>query len=354
MPSPPPSSGTTGHRSRRRLLLGASAGLGLGLLAPTGARAREAPRIAHVMSFDSPWRWTDGQLQGFREGLGLPRADIRVFQMDVKRHPSDAAKAERGRAARAFVDAFAPDLLYASDDDAQLHVSRHYLGTRLPVVFSGVNRDAAAHGFDGVPNVTGVLEREHVAETLRLLRELVPGLRRVTVLSDAGDYWDAVIRRVHQGLDAVGGLAPARVVRPQTLAEYQRAVEQARGEADALLHLGILSFLDAGGRPVPYPVVQRWVVEHSLLPDASFWIDRVFHGTLASVTVSELEQGRSAGRLARAILVDGTAPSALPMRATTQGHPAINLKRAQALGLTVRSTQLLQSEVVRSYDWDPR
>jgi ABC-type uncharacterized transport system substrate-binding protein len=306
------------------------------------------------MSFDSPWRWTDGQLLGFREGLGLPDAEIRVFQMDVKRHGSDAAKAERGRQARAFVDAFAPDLLYTSDDDAQRHVSQHYLGTRLPVVFSGVNLDPAAHGFDKAPNVTGVLEREHVAETLRLLRELVPGLRRVTVLSDEGAYWDAVIQRVHRGAAEAGGLAAVQVLRTRTLADFQRAVEQSRGEADALLHLGILTLVDGGGRPVPYQAVQRWVAEHSSLPDASFWIDRVFHGTLASVTVSEMEQGRAAGALARAILVDGAVPGTLPMRATTKGHPAINLKRARALGLTVRSTQLLQSEIVRGYEWETR
>ncbi len=342
------------RRSTRRLAIGVAAALAVVALAPRPARARPAPRIAHVMSFDSPWRWTDGQLQGFREGLGLPEADIRVFQMDVKRHASDAAKAERGRQARAFVDAFAPDLLYASDDDAQQHVTRHYLGTRLPLVFSGVNRDPAAHGFEGVANVTGVLEREHVQETLRLLRELVPSLRRVTVLSDEAGYWDAVIQRVREGAAAVPGLAPVEVRRVRTLADYQQAVRQAPGAADALLHLGILTLVDAAGRPVPYQAVQRWVVEHSPLPDASFWIDRIFHGTLASVTVSEMEQGRAAGRLARAILVDGTPPASMPVRATTKGQPAINLKRAQALGLTVRSTQLLQSEIVRGYEWESR
>lgn len=348
-----PSGAPTATR-RRHVVLGGAGSLVLGAFVPRVTRARAAPRIAHVMSFDSPWRWTDGQLNGFREALGLPEADIRVFQMDVKRHASDAAKAERGREARAFVDAFAPDLLYASDDDAQQHVTRHYLGTRLPLVFSGVNRDPASHGFDGAANVTGVLEREHAAETLRLLRELLPTLRRVTVLSDEGTYWDAVIQRVQQGAAAVGGLAPLQVVRTRTLADYQRAVSAARGEADALLHLGVLTLVDGAGRPVPYQAVQRWVVEHSVLPDASFWIDRVFHGTLASVTVSEMEQGRAAGRLARAILVDGAAPASLPIRATTKGHPAINLKRAQALGLTVRSTQLLQSEIVRGYEWDGR
>jgi ABC-type uncharacterized transport system substrate-binding protein len=342
-----------GHAWRRRIVLGAAA-TGVALLLPRAARARAAPRIAHVMSFDSPWRWTDGQLKGFREGLGLPAADIRIFQMDVKRHATDAAKAERGRLARAFVDDFAPDLLYASDDDAQQHVMRHYLGTRLPLVFSGVNREPAAHGFEGADNVTGVLEREHAAETLRPLRELVPGLRRVMVLSDQGSYWDAVIPRVQAGAAAVPGLAAPQVQRVRTLAEYQQAVLQAPASADALLHLGILTLVDPAGKPVPYQAVQRWVVEHSALPDASFWLDRIHHGTLASVTVSELEQGRAAGRLARAILVDGVSPGALPMRATAKGQPAISLRRAQALGITVRSTQLLQSHIVRQYEWDRR
>lgn len=348
-----PHGGPSRHR-RRRAVLAAGAGLAVASALPRWARAARSPRIAHVMSFDSPWRWTDGQLKGFTETLDLPGADIRVFQMDVKRHAHADAKAERGRLARAFVDEFRPDLLYASDDDAQQHVTRHYLGTRLPLVFSGVNRDPVAHGFDGAPNVTGVLEREHAAETLRLLRELVPGLRRILVLSDHGSYWDAVIERVHVGLAAVGGMAPARVERMGTMGEYQKAVTAAVGHADALLHLGILTLTDASGVAVPYQAVQRWVAEHGTLPDASFWIDRIHHGTLASVTVSELEQGRAAGRLARAILVDGVTPSSLPMKPTVKGQPAINLKRARALGVTVRSTQLLQSEVVVGYEWERR
>ncbi len=348
------SRGTAAMSPRRRLLMGTAAALALAGIGMPRARASAAPRIAHVMSFDSPWRWTDGQLSGFREALALPGADIRVFQMDTKRHSSDEAKAERGRLARAFIDDFRPDLLYGSDDDAQQHVARHYVGTKLPLVFSGVNRDPQAHGFEGAPNVTGALEREHVPETLRLLRELVPGLRRLTVLSDHGAYWDAVIQRVQEGTAALGGLAPVQVVRTHHVAEYQQAVLAAQGSADALMHLGILTLVDAADRPVPYQTVQRWVVEHSKLPDASFWLDRIHHGTLASVTVSELEQGRAAGRLARAILVDGVSPGTLPMRPTAKGQPAISLRRAKALGLTVRSTQLLQSNIVRQYEWEPR
>ena len=97
--------------------------------------------------------------------------------------------------------------------------------------------------------------------------------------------------------------------------------------------------------------VQRWAAEHSLLPDASFWIDRVHHGNLASVTVSELAQGRSAGLLARAILREGRAPASLPVVPTTQGQPAISLARARQLGIQVSSSLLLSAEVVRHFAW---
>ena len=324
--------------------------LGLGL--PLFVRAKPAPRIFHVMSFDSPWRWTDGQLAGFQEALDEPQAQWRVFQMDVKRHSSEAARAERGRMARAAVADWKPDLLYLSDDDAVAQVARPLAGSALPLVFSGVNRSLAEHDLEGAPNVTGVLEREHVVETLRLLKALAPQVRRLAVISDRGSYWDTVIGRVRERLTQVDGLQLVAVDRVTDFADYQAHMKAYEAQADAVLHLGILTLADEQGRTVPYQTVQRWVAEHSPLPDASFWIDRVHHGTLASVTVSETEQGRAAGRLARAILVDRRTPISLPVEATVKGHPAICLARARQIGLSPRSTLLLSSEVVRRYAWD--
>lgn len=338
------------RRPTRRRLLASLAAAAL----PVPCRALSGPRrwrIAHVMSFSSPWRWTDGQWRGFQEGLGAADIESHVFAMDARRHVTPAALAERGRLARAFVEAVQPDLLYLTDDDAQTHVARHYAGTRLPVVFSGMNDVPARHGLADAPNVTGVLEREHAVETLRLLQALVPGVRRLLVLSGPGPYWDAVVARVTAQLRQFEGLQSVTTTRTDTFEAYRHAVQNAPAHADALLHLGILNLPGPAGETVPYSTVQRWVVENSPMPDASFWIDRVHHGTLASVTVSELEQGREAGRLARAILHEGRPPDTLPIRATTKGTPALNLTRARALGLTVQSTPLLQSEVIQGYEW---
>lgn len=322
--------------------------------APDGAAPppREGgPRILHVMSFDSPWRWTDGQLAGFRETLDEPQAQWQVFQMDVKRHASDAAKAERGRLARELVAQWRPDLVYLSDDDAVAQVARPLAGSALPIVFSGVNRALAEHGLAGAANVTGVLEREHISQTLNLLQAVAPPVRRLAVVSDLAGYWETVLERVRQRLTGDGDIALTRVLRVERYTDFQRGVLALPEVADAVLFLGIFNLAGADGVPVPYRDVQRWVVEHSRLPDASFWHDRVAHGNLVSVTVSELEQGRAAGRLARAILREGRPPASLPVQPTTQGRPTVSLARARQLGLPLRASLLLSSEVLRRFAW---
>lgn len=341
--------------NRRRFIRAATAlGIG-GLISKTGlaVATRRRTRILHVMSFDSPWRWTDGQLAGFKQGLALPDAEYRVLQMDVKRNATPEAKEARGREARAVIEAWQPDLVYTSDDHAVEYVTRHYRDSDIPFVFSGVNKTATAHGIAGATNITGVLEQEHFVESVRFLQQLAPEVRRLAVIGDQGIQWPPVIDRIRAGMANLPETRLVSVDQTATLAEFQARYLGLASRADAVVQLGIFTLKDDTGNSVPYQQVQRWIVENTRLPDISFWIDRVFHGVLASVTVSEQQQGLGAGRLARRILVDGTSPAVLPIRPSVKGHPVINLTRAGQLGLNIRSTQLLSSEVVRGFQWEP-
>jgi ABC-type uncharacterized transport system substrate-binding protein len=339
---------------RRRFLTTAAAALGYGVvLGPAALQAKpDRPlRILHVMSFDTPWRWTDGQLAGFKEGLAEPTAEYRVLQMDVRRDNSPQAKAAKGREARAIIDSWQPDLVYTSDDHAVEFVTSHYLNSDIPFVFSGVNKAPSAHGLDGVKNVTGVLEQEHFSESVRLLQQIAPQARRLAVLSDQGIQWPPVIARIRAAVPQLEAELIA-VDQVATFEQFKQALRGYDGKADAVVQLGIFGLKDAEGKNVPYQQVQRWMVENTRLPDISFWLDRVFHGVLASVTVSEHQQGFGAGRLARRILIDGKSPDSFEMKPSVKGHPVINLTRAEQLGLTVNSSLLLSSEVVRGYQWD--
>lgn len=317
-----------------------------------GVDAQAKPlRILHVMSYHSPWRWTDGQLEGFKAGLGDVRAEYRIVQMDTKNHSDNAAKEARAREARHLIDTWKPDLVYSTDDDAQEWVTRHYLNTPVPQVFSGVNKAPAHYGFDRAANVTGVLEQEHFAESVRLLKRIVPGMKRLVVVLDDAEMWGPVVQRM-RAAELPPGVEVVAWETIRTFADYQRRVAAYPDMADAIALIGIFGFKDENGRNVPYQDVLRWTAENSRLPDLGFWVDRVHHGTLAAVTVSEREQGLAAGRLARRILVEQAKPASLPMQATTKGVPVISLARAKKLGITVRAEQLLAAQVVTRFEWE--
>ncbi len=314
--------------------------------------ASKPVRILHVMSYHSPWRWTDGQLAGFKEGLGDVRAEYRVFQLDTKRASAAEEKAARGREARALVESWQPDLIYTSDDDAQDLVTRHYLNTPIVQVFSGVNKAPSVYGFDKASNVSGVLEHEHFVESVRLMKNIVPDLKRLVVVLDDAPMWGPVVDRMKAGMRELPGVSIVAWETIRSFDEYKARIKAYPQMADGIALIGIFNFKDANGKNVPYQDVLRWTAENSTLPDLGFWIDRVHYGTLVAVTVSEREQGIAAGRIARAILRDKKAPDSLPMSPTTRGLPVISLARAKKLGLKIRSEQLLSAEVITRFEWE--
>ena len=342
--------------NRRRMLARAALSLlvaaALGQAGLAAAQPARPYKILYVMSYHSPWRWTDGQLLGFKEGMAGTPSEYRVFQMDTKQNSTREAKERKGREARALIDSWKPDLVYTSDDDVQEYVAAHYVGKDLPFVFSGVNKDPQAYGFRGSRNVTGVLEQEHFVESVNLLRALAPNVKRIVAVLDDASMWAPVAARMQERMKQLPGVELVGIDTIKTWDDYRRKMAEYPARADAVALIGIFNFKDAQGRNVPYQEVLRWTAENSRLPDLGFWVDRVHFGTLAAVTVSEREQGLAAGRMAREILVDGRPPASFAMNATTKGIPVISLARARKLGLNPKSSILLSAEVVEKFEWE--
>ena len=308
-------------------------------------------KILHVMSHHSPWRWTDWQLQGFKDGLAVD-AEYHVIELNAKRNNSPEQLEARAREARALIKEWKPDLVYTSDDEAQEYVVKHYLNTELPFVFSGVNKKPELYGFTSSSNVTGVMEHEHFVESVRLLQAISPSVKRIAVVFDETPMWTQVQQRMKERVSELPGVEFSSWDVILTFDEYKDKVAEYQNTADAIALIGIFNFKDGDGKNVPYQDVLRWTADNSHLPDFGYWIDRVHYGTLAAVTVSEREQGLAAGRMARAILVDGKNPADIPMTPTAKGLPVINLARAKKLGLNVKSSILLSAEVIQQFEWE--
>ena len=309
-------------------------------------------KILHIMSYHSPWRWSDGQLSGFKDALKGLDIEYRVFQMDTKRHNEKQWKLEKGLEARDLIEAWQPDLVYATDDDAQAYVTKHFINTDTPFVFSGVQNAPEVYGFPESRNITGVLEHELFTESVKLMKDIVPEVRRIAVVFDDQSLWLPMIQRMKETSAQLDDVELIALDTIKTFAEYKQKIKEYHLTADAVALIGVFTFKDEQGSNVPLQDVLRWTAENSRLPDFSFWSTRVHYGTLCAVKVSEYKQGFSAGRMARAILTEGKSPSAFPMEPSLKGYPIVSLARAKKLGIRIKTKVLLAAEVIQHFEWD--
>lgn len=220
------------------------------------------------------------------------------------------------------------------------------------LLFYAVNAEPETYGFVGSKNVTGVLERIHFGQTVRLLKQLVPAVHKIAIITDTGKMWPPIIQTMKQsGRELLNDVEIVDYYVLNTFEEYKKTVKECMGKADAIGMLGVFEFKDENGTNVPLEQVQHWTVENSTLPDFAFWKDRVDKGTLCAITVSGLAQGLAAGKIARGILVEGRRPNSFPMNATEKGIPIINIARARKLNLNPSSSVLLTAEVVKELPW---
>lgn len=310
-------------------------------------------KILHIMSYSSPWKWTDDQFAGFKDALSDLNIEYKVFQMDINSNSSPEAEEKQGRLARELISSWEPDLVYASDDHAQQYVTEYYIDSDLPFVFSGVNASPSDYGFNNVSNITGILEREHFIQTLKLVQSIVPDIKKIGIIIDDDSItWASVIKRIKVVFMDFPEIEFELWEPIITFDQYKEKIFDAYGNIDAIALLGIFTFKDQNNKNVPYTEVLKWTAENSRIPDFSFWKDRINYGTLCTVTVSGYEQGFSAGNLAKQILQDGKSPGDLLISSNLKGEPVINLKRARDLNILVPSEVLLTSEIVDGYEWE--
>jgi ABC-type uncharacterized transport system substrate-binding protein len=310
---------------------------------PLAARAEPANRMRRIgvlsgLGLDDPESKARiaaflGELQrlGWSEG--------RNIRMDVR---SGGANAPERRKNAAELVALAPDVILAIGSISVEHLLE--VTSTVPIVFTIV-ADPVGGGFVGSlaqpgGNATGFMMFEYSlsGKWLELLKEIVPGLRRVAVLREsallAGIGQFAVIQAVAPSLGV-----DVRPIGLRDPAEIER---------------GIAAFAQApdGGLIVaagPSSVAQRELIiglaaRHKL---PAIYIERFFAaaGGLVSYGPDFVDQTRQAATYVARVL-KGEKPADLPVQAPTKYDLVINLKTAKALGLEVPPTLLARADEV--------
>ena len=189
-------------------------------------------------------------------------------------------------------------------------------------------------------NITGVtfLAVDLFSKQMELLKQVVPGLRRVAVL------WDPTMPTTTEDLAGVRAAARAlglqlKVVEARGSGDYDGAfAAMALERADALVTTGSPTFIQDRRHIVSLAAKRRLPAAYGLKEDAEA-------GGLMSYGPRQADSIRLAASYVDRIL-KGAKPADLPVEQPTKFELLINLKTAKALGLTIPPSLLQRADQV--------
>jgi putative ABC transport system substrate-binding protein len=182
---------------------------------------------------------------------------------------------------------------------------------------------------------------ETVAKCLQLLKELVPGITRTAVLSHPGNPSEATRRIILKEAEVAAQALALRLqfVEAHGPDDFEKALSEAtRARAGGLVVLTSVMFFTERARLVEVAAKHR-------LPVVYPWREPVDAGGLMAYGPNLPDLSRRAAGYVDKIL-KGAKPSDLPVEQPTKFELVVNLKAANAIGLTIPQSVLARADHV--------
>jgi len=320
----------------------------------------EKKRIMIVSSYHKEYLWSQGTNDGvcaaFLEDGSLDnkeqvaeftkndfvessKAIVKKAWMDTKRRNSRAEIAEALARIVQQVDQFRPDLLLLGDDNAANLLGNHYLDTKIPIVFWGINGLPLKYGIiDSLKrpghNVTGVYQKGYHIQCFEYLQKVLPGIKTTAVLSDDSPTGRAHAKRLERY--AADGTLPVNIIEiiiTNSYEEWQAKALELQPKVDAFYISTHNTLHDKQGNNIDYLEAAAWYFRNIDRPSttpARFFVEEGFFSTVED---SAFKQGYEAAKIGHKILTLGANPAEIVPYFPAQGPFIVNRKRAKMLGL---------------------
>lgn len=338
---------------------------------PTNGHLKK--RIFIVSSYDREYLWSrstqrgvnaamlqHGYLDREEQGLRLldkdvvesTRAVVRKTWMDTKRRNTRAELAAATERIMGELREFRPDLVLLGDDNAANFIGNQLLGSKLPVVFWGINGLPLKYGLIqnlDAPgsNITGVWQSGYYKESLELLKRLVPKAKTFAILACDSETTRPSVKMIEQL--AKRGALPLKLTESivtNSFEEFkQRALETAR-RVDAFFVLNHDTLRDKRGQHVEMLTVGRWYLQNIRIPEVSNEDQFVYEGMLLTANDSGYNQGFMAFDMAEVILEKGASPARIAVKTPDRGPYLVNRNRAAQLKISLKDAMYLIDEII--------
>ncbi len=304
--------------------------------------AKAGKKVLLVFSYHPKFSWVIEETIGVEDVFKDKGITIEKFYLDTKRHTDSEWMKNIADEAVKKIDEFKPDVVIVFDDNACELVAKKYIGKKLPFVFCGMNAEPDVYGFPA-ENITGVLERHHIKESIDLLKKLVPDIKKYAIITDASHTSKVFVNGIN------GMEYPIEFCESYTINDFddwKEKVNELQTKVDAI-GLFVYHTIKKKGEELSLPPeeVLKWTLKSNKLPEFAILDFTIRDGALCGVTLSGSEQGKTAAEITLVIL-DGEKPSDIPIKCPEKGNPIINEKRAKELNIKIPEDILDKVEIV--------
>lgn len=301
-------------------------------------------RVLVIMSYHDGYPWQDEIIKGIRTECGND-CELKFFPLDMKNNPQNGAV--KAREAFELYQQWLPDGIIATDDYAQSTFVVPYLKGKVstPVIFCGVNEEPELYGYPAA-NVTGVLERFHIKETIALLKQIVPSVKSIGFIMRGKEPSTAgMIKELTISTQEIPGIN-AEIKTSDSLEEALRAVKELAAHNDAIYLEHFEGIRDIYGKShTNQETIRLLLPAIGKKPTICATDYTIKQGVLAGVVKSGAEQGLLAVKLLRSALA-GEAIAKIPITRNRNGVKMLNVKTLQDLGIVVNRSVLRDVEMV--------
>ncbi|WP_176724236.1 ABC transporter substrate-binding protein [Desulfoplanes formicivorans] len=300
------------------------------------------PHILVVMSHEQDCPWVQELSAGIQEVLGTT-CDLSWEYMDATTHPQALS-----RKGKQIFEKFRHTPLagiLAADDAAQAHFVVPFIKDKsaLPTIFVGVEKSPLTYGYPA-QNVTGILKRHHLAQTLSFARMLIPNAYSVAFMLRETEAQQGLVQEIHDQ-SRTFPLQLISINQPATLEEALTMAADLRGKTDLLFVASLDGLVDEKGTPLLARDILSRIDLAFGKPILGATERQVLQGALLAVTQDGHIQGKIAASMLREAL-DGTPIQDIPIRTDIPGKRILNIAAMRALGINPKPAVLVGTRLV--------
>lgn len=299
---------------------------------------------------------------GYVDGKNIK---LENFHMDTSSvYITDEAKAERARLAIEEIKKLDPDVVIVFDDLAFIKVALPLAKTKYKFVYGGVNVSPEFYnkttefmisrekpGY----NITGVTEESSSDKAIQLLKTIVPKAKTMVIISSKrGAFWITIANETVEDIKAHPERYPLKLIASHLVdnfEDFKKLVLEYnnRPDVDVIYNYGVTELLEAPGatKVIKSQDVVRWLVQNQKKPETTWLMDWVKWGFLCGAGIDLPMSGRQVAMKTIQIL-KGENPGSIPIDRPKDFYIAINIARAQQLGIEVPFDILSSARIIYS------